>query len=272
MKEVMRRIGRVTRRVLGGVPMVGRLPGRLAASRNRPAVPQGPEGVKAVGHRMYVGGLWDEIGRLQFEFLLEHGLEPRHYFLDVACGSLRGGVYFIPYLEKGHYLGIDKEPDLIDKGVREELTTELVESKQPQFVVSDTFEFERFSSAPDFALAQSLFTHLPPRIINICFSKLRAVVHPDSVFYATFFEAEQPRENPEDPHDFEKFFYSRQEMKDFGTGNGWSARYIGDWNHPRNQVIVEYRPSAEVLAAMPDAGRDEDFTRREDESADRVFD
>ena len=37
-------------------------------------------------------------------------------------------------------------------------------------------------------------------------------------------------------------------------------------------VVGRRRSLAEVLAAMPDAGRDEDFTRREDESADRVFD
>ena len=37
-------------------------------------------------------------------------------------------------------------------------------------------------------------------------------------------------------------------------------------------VAGRRRSLAEVLAAMPDAGRDEDFTRMEDESADRVFD
>jgi hypothetical protein len=24
------------------------------------------------------------------------------------------------------------------------------------------------------------------------------------------------------------------------AGTGWAARYIGDWNHPRGQNIVEY--------------------------------
>jgi hypothetical protein len=48
--------------------------------------------MKSLDHRAYVGGLWEEIGRLQFEFLLRHGLAPSDCFLNIACGSLRGGV------------------------------------------------------------------------------------------------------------------------------------------------------------------------------------
>ena len=29
-------------------------------------------------------------------------------------------------------------------------------------------------------------------------------------------------------------------MQAFGEGNGYSAEYIGDWNHPRDQRVVEY--------------------------------
>jgi SAM-dependent methyltransferase len=243
MIKLKRELKRAASTVLGSVPIVGRILGRFASPHSRPSIPHGPGGINVVGHRRYVGGLWDEIGRLQFEFLVENGLKPQHYLLDIACGSLRAGVHFIPYLETGHYLGIDKEPELIDRGIKQELSSELVKRKQPQFVVSDSFEFEKFSSSPDFALAQSLFTHLPPQIVNLCFRKLRDVVHPNSVFYATFFETAHPKLNLKDPHDHARFVYTRQEMENFGTQNGWSIRYIGDWNHPRNQVIVEYRPS-----------------------------
>jgi hypothetical protein len=30
-------------------------------------------------------------------------------------------------------------------------------------------------------------------------------------------------------------------MMEFGTAEGWSAEYIGNWNHPRDQVMVVYR-------------------------------
>jgi hypothetical protein len=33
------------------------------------------------------------------------------------------------------------------------------------------------------------------------------------------------------------FHYSVEEMDAFGTSVGWKPTYIGDWNHPRNQVM-----------------------------------
>jgi hypothetical protein len=35
-------------------------------------------------HRGAVGGLWDELGRWQFELLLRAGLKPSHRLLDVG--------------------------------------------------------------------------------------------------------------------------------------------------------------------------------------------
>ena len=96
-----------------------------------PSIPHGEAGVRQVGHRAYVGGLWDEMGRLQFDFLARRGLRPAHYPLDVGCGSLRGGVHFIAYLEEGHYLGLEKEPALLEGGVQE-LGEELFLRKRPR--------------------------------------------------------------------------------------------------------------------------------------------
>ena len=111
-------------------------------------------------HREYVGGLWDEIGRLQFEFLRARGLKPAHRLFDVACGSLRAGVHFIPYLNADRYFGLDRNSDLIQAGTERELNPRDFHDKRPNFVVSGAFEFEKFGVTADIALAQSLFTHL----------------------------------------------------------------------------------------------------------------
>jgi hypothetical protein len=86
---------------------------RLASTPSRTLAPEGDEGIRRLGHRDYIGGMWEEIGRLQFNFLRQQGLTPSHCLLDIGCGALRGGVHFITYLEPGHYLGLDKEKTLI---------------------------------------------------------------------------------------------------------------------------------------------------------------
>lgn len=193
-------------------------------------------------HRRYVGGLWDEMGRLQFDFLVSRGLKPEHHLLDIACGSLRAGRLFIPYLQAGHYLGIDKEEGLIQAGVANEVGEPLVAEKRPQFVVSRSFEFERFGVRPEFALAQSLFTHLTPEPIDLCFAKLRPVIADEGAFYSTWFIGEQPADNPAKDNDHARFYYTPAEIEGFGARHGFGMELIGDWNHPRGQQMVVFRP------------------------------
>jgi hypothetical protein len=192
------------------------------------------------GHRDYVGGMWEALGTLQFRFLVDQGLEPQHVLLDVACGALRGGVRFIPYLERGHYLGIEMHQKLIQAGIEKELGQKLHVLKKPEFVVSDKFEFSRFSRQPDFAIAQSLFSHLTAQDIMLCLKNLRAVARPGMKFYASFFESERQEKNAARSEPRGKFLYTRDQMGQFGAATGWSSRYIGDWRHPRDQKMFEY--------------------------------
>jgi len=192
------------------------------------------------GHRDYVGGLWEALGTLQFKFLVDQGLEPRHVLLDIACGALRGGVRFIPYLASGNYLGIEMHQKLIDAGIEQELGQKLFALKKPELVVSDKFEFSRFSRQPDFAIAQSLFSHLTADDIALCLKNLRAVARPGTKFYASFFESERPESNAGMSQPRGKFLYTREQMAGFGAATGWNSRYIGGWQHPRDQKMFEY--------------------------------
>lgn len=205
--------------------------------------PEGNKGIGAIGHRQYVGGNWDAIGNLQFEFLKSKGLKSDSYLIDIACGSLRLGVRAIPYLNADHYLGIEKEEGLVRAGLEGELDSHWREEKRPRIVISNSFEFEKLGQTADFAIAQSLFSHLPPELINLCFRNLYPWLDDRGVFYATFFEVSTPRKNPNRPHDHGYFAYTASEMVEFGESNGFSANYIGDWKHPGDQVIVEYRKS-----------------------------
>ena len=203
-------------------------------------VPQGRTGIFLLGHREYVGGLWHEIGKLQADFMRQAGLAPHHVLLDIACGSLRGGVHLIPYLDAGNYLGLEREARLIELGIERELGQELYTQKQPEFVISSTFEFEKFSKRPDFVFAHSLFTNACERDILTCLTKLRAFVKPQTRFFATFFIGVQTHAVGE-THAFHGFTYTREQTERFGAVTGWASTYIGAWDHPRNQMMVEYR-------------------------------
>ncbi|MDD4932994.1 MAG: class I SAM-dependent methyltransferase [Methylacidiphilaceae bacterium] len=203
-------------------------------------LPEGAEGIETLGPKEYVGGLWEELGELQFRFLLDQGLRPEHVLLDIGCGCLRGGIRFIRYLEPGHYLGMDKEALLLEAGKRE-LGADLLREKRPELLASGSFAFHRFSRRPQWALAQSLFTHLCPRDLERCLAKLRRVMLPDGAFYATFFEAPTPSRNPRASHSLGYFAYTREEMEGFGARHGWHPRYIGEWQHPRGQRMMLFR-------------------------------
>lgn len=213
-------------------------------SKIPPFAPGEPESERRIakrGHRNYIGGMWDEIGQLQFDFLLSKGLKPDSYLLDIACGSLRLGVKAIPYLERGRYLGIEKERVLVEAGLEKELDPEIREAKQPNIVVSDSFEFERLAQRADFAIAQSLFTHIPRRLIEMCFKNLYPRLQDDGVFYATFFGMNRKSTQFTKLNEESDRIYSVAQMCGFGESEGFRAKYIGEWNHPRGQVIVEYR-------------------------------
>lgn len=201
--------------------------------------------IHAAGHREFVGGddkFWNEIKHLQFNLLLSMGLRPEHIFIDVACGSLRGGCQFIPYLNVGNYLGIDKHIELIIYGVSDELGIDLFKEKQPVFVISDRFEFSAFRKSPDFGLAQSLFSHLTENDIVECLMRLREIAAQSMRFFVTFHETETAYLNPEQSHSLAYFAYTNLQMIDFGRRAGWKANLIGDWKHPRNQKLIEYNP------------------------------
>lgn len=195
-----------------------------------------------LGHRAFVGGMWDEIGELQRRLLLDQGMTPDDVLLDVGCGSLRGGRHFIPYLKPGHYVGLDQYPDLVKRGLATEVPSEVQSEKRPRFIYTDTFAIPELSPAPTFALGLSLFTHLTHDAAELCLRNVRPRVAEGCRFYVTFFESERPTEGTRTgkSHSLRGFWFSRSEMEAMGAVGGWDCRYIGDWGHPRNQHLIEY--------------------------------
>lgn len=207
------------------------------------------DAIAAREHRVAVGGMWEEIGRLQFEFVRDRGLQPGHALADVGCGCLRGGLHFIDYLEPGRYHGLDINASLIEAG-RQEVSAAGLDAKAPQLLVDDGFRVRRFGTRFDCMLSVSLFTHLPINHILRCLAEARRSLAPKGVYYATYFEAPSPlfleplRHQPGDVEtwfDQDPFHLGFDEIAWMAAHAGLRAERIGAWNHPRNQMMAAFR-------------------------------
>lgn len=199
-------------------------------------------------HRRVVGGFWDELGQLQFDFMVAQGLEPRHRLLDVGCGCLRGGLHFIRYLERGHYFGLDMNPTLLEAG-RQELSSAGLLDKAPTLLEDAAFDVDRLGTKFDFAIAVSLFTHLHDNHIVRCLSRVAGVLRPGGSLFATFFEA--PGAAHLDPirhepggivtqYDRDPFHQSFEEISFMARISGLRVETAAGWRHPRAQRMFRF--------------------------------
>ena len=188
-------------------------------------------------HRTEVGGMWNKIGQLQFEFLLFRGLRPDHYLLDVGCGPLRGGVNFIQYLNHGHYFGIDKHVQFLRAAKEIELPRYKIEHRQPNLHLNSEFDL---SFVPreiyfDYILAFALFNHLDPATIKLCLKRM--VPRLQGKLYATFIEGDKitrnPLPHPKRPGEYLKVEYPLAYFRELASILNLRMTYVEDFGHPR---------------------------------------
>lgn len=202
------------------------------------------ERVAAVGHRAYVGGsdpeMWYGIGRLQYHFLIMQGLRPQHRFLDIACGALRLGQFLIPYLDRQCYFGLDEEPSLIDAAFQHEIPPRIRQMKEPHFAYNSNFDFG-FVEGFDVAWANSLVTHLGPEMIALLLGNLRGKAHADSRFFFTYWKGNLNRDIAYHPN--LDFRVMPEQLDEIGRAAGWKMTDLGDWGHPRQQLMMLAEPA-----------------------------
>ena len=201
-------------------------------------------------YRLSVGGMWKKIGELQFTFIVNQGLQQHHKLLDVGCGALRGGRHFINYLDKGNYYGIDADDDLVDCAHRE-LEEHKLTDKNPTIVRRSNFGFTVFDTEFDYAIAISVFTHIPLNDIIKCLIRMEKALKSGGVFYATFFEANSKRDiypiaqvdedsvvitnQGKDP-----YHYPLDVFRWICEDTELEVEYIGEWGHPRAQKMLKF--------------------------------
>lgn len=144
-------------------------------------------------YRAYVGppGQYDFMGATQFRLLCTLGLRERHTLLDFGCGSLRAGRLLIPYLDRGHYHGIEPNRWLIEEAIEQQLGADSVRLKQPRFSYDDGFDATVFGRSFDFIVAQSVFSHADRAMIVRALAGFAAALQPDGLVVATFIEGSE---------------------------------------------------------------------------------
>lgn len=184
-----------------------------------------------------VGGLWEEIGALQLRIMRSAGLEPRHRFLDVGAGSLRGGLHFVRYLEAGNYWGTDLSSILLEAG-RRNLVRAGLTAKMPNLSIANDFRFAELDGQLfDYALAFGVFTDVPAESVRECLANLGELLVPNGIFLATFamnsqYSAHRSRLQFRHPWSF---------FVDLASEFGWDIELVNGFKHPKGHSLLVAR-------------------------------
>ncbi len=184
-----------------------------------------------------IGGNWEVIGPLQFDFLIKNGLMPENSLLDFGCGTLRAGRFFIRYLNEGNYTGIDISDQIIYEANRLIISENLTD-KRPNIIFNADMDLAfndiKDSTKFDFILAQSVFTHLFPEHITEIFNNLHKVMKRESIFFFTFV----PNETFERYSNLD-FSQPISFFEDLCNANGLKLERMEGYNHPKRQRMFK---------------------------------
>lgn len=129
---------------------------------------------------------FQEMRRWQFEFLKSEGLQPGDTVLDLGCGNFRAGIPVIDYLDIGNYTGLDISTRALQDGYKR-LHKKSLGHKNPLVIQNRDLTFERVGRKHDYVLAQSVFTHLPPKRLKTCIENLGKVLKDDGEILFTYY-------------------------------------------------------------------------------------
>jgi SAM-dependent methyltransferase len=168
---------------------------------------------------------WRRIGRLQVDYLKEHGLRPQHHVLEIGCGNLRAGWRLIKYLRPGHYYGVDISPDVI-LAAQDTVAAQGLAAKVPHLTVVRDMAYAFLPDDYfDVVHAHSVFSHCPLDVIEDCFAHIGRIMKRDAFFDFTFYRS--------DDKDYgrlrEEFRYRVETLTATAERHGFHAQLMEDW-------------------------------------------
>lgn len=125
---------------------------------------------------------------------LMEGLGRDSAVLEVGCGCLRVGYWFIHYLNANNYCGIEPNGRMLDAG-RELILGDRAPDRQPRFSLKDDFDFSVFGTTFDYVIAFSIWSHASKGQIASMLDAFKRTAKPGAKFLASWFA---PREDMPD--------------------------------------------------------------------------
>lgn len=189
----------------------------------------------AVGSRSHKR--WLALGRMQFDYLVGHGLRPDHRMLEIGCGNLRAGWRFIDYLDPGCYYGIDISPDILF-AAQSVIAERGLQAKLPILTpVRDLTLAFLPDRHFDVVHAHSVFSHSPLSVIEECLAHVGRVMQPDGWFDFTF-----DRTEGEEHHVLrEDFYYRTETLVRLADKYDLTATFMDDWEalpHKQSKIRI----------------------------------
>ena len=135
--------------------------------------------------------LWEEKRRFQFQFLTSRGLQPEHRLLDIGCGTLRGGIPLIEYLQTGHYTGVEARAEVLEEG-RKELADSGLAHKHPLLIHAADPAQIQLEAPFDFAWAFSVLIHMPDEVVDAYMGLVSGGLAEGGEFYANVGLGDRP--------------------------------------------------------------------------------
>lgn len=168
-------------------------------------------------------GLWEMKREFQIGFLKRAGLQPGHRLVDIGCGTLRGGIPLIRYLEPGHYCGIEARQEALDEG-RREVTEEGLDDRRPQLVCAADLGALSLPERFDYGWAYSVLFHMPDPVLEGCFAFLERHLKPGGTFYANLHIGSR---EPKRWREFPVVWRTEQAYRELAARHGMGAEDIG---------------------------------------------
>ncbi|MCP4148294.1 MAG: methyltransferase [bacterium] len=127
--------------------------------------------------------LWKMKRDFQIAFLKKSGLKQEHALLDLGCGTLRGGIPLIEYLDTGNYMGLDSREKIIEEAKKELLTANLAH-KEPILKINTDFQTLLVENKFAYIWAFSVLIHMDDDTLRKCVAFIATHLETNGIFYA----------------------------------------------------------------------------------------